>query len=344
MGVGAVRYMHDIHHIAHRDLKPENFLFEIDAPIEQNQLKLIDFGLSKVCPPGQYMTSLLGTPYYVAPEVLQKRYTEACDNWAVGVIIYILLCGYPPFRGRDDRDTLALIKLGNVNFDPKEWSVISADAKDLILRLLTKDVRLRLSARQVLDHVWVKETAPKALGNNIGHAIVNNLKSFRIQHRLKKVSLHIMASQLDNKALDDLRKAFEILDQNKDGILTAAELQEGIANAGLGDIQEDLKQILAEVDSDGSGSIDYTEFLAAALDRRMYIQEDICWAAFRVFDKNGDGTISPDELEQVLGTPDVKHAVGSNTIKKLMAEIDINGDGSIDFAEFMAMMRSQGMD
>merc|ERR1719216_511891 len=99
---------------------------------------------------------------------------------------------------------------------------------------------------------------------------------------------------------------FVLLDGNGDGFLTPAELREGMKKAGFTDIPADLQQILEEVDSNGSGSIDYTEFLAATLDRKMYLQEDICWAAFRAFDRDGNGKISKEEIAAVLGDGDVR--------------------------------------
>merc|ERR1711912_216393 len=118
-----------------------------------------------------------------------------------------------------------------------------------------------------------------------------------------------------------LREVFTALDVNGDGLLTSEEMKTGMEKAGL-EIPEDLKQIMAEVDADGSGVIDYTEFLAATIDSRDYMQEDVCWAAFRVFDRNGDGKISQEELKQVLGDGDVADVVGVQKIGELMKELD----------------------
>jgi calcium-dependent protein kinase len=129
------------------------------------------------------------------------------------------------------------------------------------------------------------------------------------------------------------------LDANGDGKLTINEMKEGIKKAGLKEIPADLQQIMEDVDSDGSGVIDYTEFLAATLDKRTYLKEDVCWSAFRVFDRNGDGKISQDELKQVLGDEAVAGTVGQTLAQQLLSEVDANGDGVIDFEEFMAMMK-----
>merc|ERR1719446_1983742 len=128
------------------------------------------------------------------------------------------------------------------------------------------------------------------------------------------------------------------LDKNGDGLLTPVEMKEGLKVAGLKEIPPDLQAILEGVDADGSGVIDYTEFLAATLDKQQYMKEDVCWAAFSVFDRNGDGNISKDELKQVLNSEDVEGALGTKAIAELMLEIDSNGDGMIDFKEFMGMM------
>lgn len=121
-------------------------------------------------------------------------------------------------------------------------------------------------------------------------------------------------------------------------------MKQGIVKANLSEIPSDLQQMMEDIDSDGSGVIDYTEFLAATLDKRVYIKEDVCWNAFRNFDRNGDGKISPDELKLVLGDTEVQSKSDkdvSQVLKAIMAGVDNNGDGLIDFEEFMAMMKAQ---
>merc|ERR1712083_447206 len=134
----------------------------------------------------------------------------------------------------------------------------------------------------------------------MGSGLVDNLRGFRSQNKLKKAALHVIANQLGESQIKALRDTFMQLDDNGDGLLTVKELKEGLDKAGLKEIPEDLQQIMKDVDADGSGVIDYTEFLAATLDKKTYLQEDVCWAAFKLFDRNGDGHISKDELQAVL--------------------------------------------
>jgi len=256
------------------------------------------------------------------------------------VIMYVILCGYPPFYGETDADVLTKVRLGNFTFNAADWKNVSEDAKNLIRMLLKMNPRDRYTAEQSLNHVWVKNKAPKSKNVDLQSSFVDNLRGFRSQNKLKKAALHIIAGQLGESQIKALRETFMALDDNGDGLLTPNEMKEGLAKAGLKDIPADLQQIMEEVDADGSGVIDYTEFLAATLDRKAYIQEDVCWSAFRVFDRNGDGKISQSEIEQVLGSGDVEEAMGLQAVADLMKEIDANGDGEIDFEEFMQMMKA----
>ena len=100
------------------------------------------------------MSKVNGTPYYIAPEVLNEVYDEKCDIWSAGVIFYILLCGYPPFNGETDKEIMEAVKKGEFDFPEEEWSVITEEGKDLIKKMLTYDPKKRLSASQVLSHPW----------------------------------------------------------------------------------------------------------------------------------------------------------------------------------------------
>mmetsp|Transcript_99642 Transcript_99642/g.287651 ORF Transcript_99642/g.287651 Transcript_99642/m.287651 type:complete len:418 (+) Transcript_99642:3-1256(+) len=336
----AIFYMHD-KSVAHRDLKPENFLFVTKDALDRSVIKIIDFGLSCHFKAGESMTTRAGTPYYVAPQVLQGKYDHMCDLWSVGVIMYILLCGYPPFYGRNDQEVLAKVRRGQFAFEQKDWGRVSADAKSLIRSLLQKEVRDRFTAEQALGHEWIKNTAPRASATSLksNPNLLENLKSFRFQNKLKKAALTIIAGQLDDSQLKELRETFTALDENGDGLLTLGELRNGLAQAGYRKTNSDLQELMEGLDTDNSGVIDYTEFLAAAIDKRCYMSEQACWTAFKVFDLDGDGRITLDELHKVLDNDDVDEAFGEGArTADLMRDVDKDGDGTIDFKEFMAMM------
>ena len=118
----------------HRDIKPENILLENTK--DNSKIKVVDFGTSIAYDPSQKLRQKLGTPYYIAPEVLDKNYNEKCDVWSCGVILYILLCGYPPFNGPSDAIIMEKVKTGAFSFNTEEWKFISNEAKDLIVKML----------------------------------------------------------------------------------------------------------------------------------------------------------------------------------------------------------------
>lgn len=328
--VRAIFYMHE-NSFCHRDLKPENFLFTTKEDIEKNTLKIIDFGLSCKFTAGQALTTKAGTPYYVAPQVLAGKYDQASDLWSVGVIMYVMLCGYPPFFGETDAEVLSKVRLGNFSFNAADWKNISEDAKNLIRLLLKMNPKDRTTAEQALQHAWIEKQAPQAKQISLDQGFVKNLSGFRSHHKLKKAAIQVIASQLNEKEIKALREVFVSMDGNGDGKLTKQEMKEGLENAGIKEIPPDLQQIMESVDGDSSGAIDYTEFLSATITAQQYCQESVCWAAFQNFDINGDGKISRDELQKVLGE--------AYADPSMFAGIDNDGDGQIDFDEFMAMMR-----
>ncbi|KYK64102.1 calcium-dependent protein kinase CDPK2A [Toxoplasma gondii TgCatPRC2] len=334
----AVHYLHS-NNIMHRDLKPENFLFLDSA--RESPLKIIDFGLSCRFKKGEFVSTKAGTPYYVAPQVLQGKYDFRCDAWSLGVILYILLCGYPPFYGETDAEVLAKVKTGVFSFSGPEWKRVSEEARELIRHLININPQERYTAEQALQHPWVTTLARNSQNVALPTTLMSNLKAFRAQNKLKKAALTVIAQHMSEKEIDHLRQIFMTLDVDNSGTLSVQEVREGLKRLGWTEIPADLQAIIEEVDSDKSGHIDYTEFIAATMDKKLYMKEDVCWAAFRVFDLDGNGKISQDELKKVLGMPDVETAVGRATIDALLTEVDLNGDGEIDFDEFMYMMRKK---
>lgn len=259
----------------------------------------------------------------MAPEVLYGNYNKVCDLWSAGVILYILLSGYPPFRehqiffsnfccldGKDNREILEKVKVGTYSFDTRAWKKISDYAKDLVKRLLTYDSRRRLTAREALDHPWIQfyNTATvngdSPLSNRLGNELINKFKLFKKANKMKQLALTAVAYQLSENDITTLHNLFSRLDRNHAGLLSKKEMETAMKDMGV-KINDEIKQLIDEIDTDGNGAIgnfcktyrksrqtEYSEFIAACLDHKFYEQESVCRAAFRVFDLDGDGKIT----------------------------------------------------
>lgn len=333
--LGAMYYLHS-HNFVHRDIKPENFLLQNER--SDSDIKVIDFGLAKRFEPGagQAMKTKAGTPYYVSPQVLTGAYDEKCDIWSCGVIAYILLCGYPPFYGDNDTAILRAVKKGEFEFPSPDWDSISSHAKDFIKKMLTFDPTKRPSAEQLLDHEWLKTATAQGKSGKVAKDLGAKLRNFRSASRLKKVALTLIAQQLKDDDLRELKETFSALDKNRDGCLTFKEVEEGMKKAKI-EFPPDMMEIMKGLDTDESGSIDYTEFIAATITQKQYLKKEVMWAAFRVFDRDGDGFITRAELGTLLKEdPDIA------LIENMMKEVDTDGDGSISFEEFCTMLEKEG--
>ena len=172
--LSAVSYMHG-QGIVHRDLKAENLLFHNTE--ENSKIMICDFGLSKMEVSG-IMKTLCGTATYVAPEVLaQKQYGKSVDVWSIGVITYILLCGYPPFYAENDPELFEQILEGKLEFDSPYWDEISNDGKEFICQLMSVDADKRLSCEEALKHPWILSAKNE---NKINDSVFQKVqKSFR---------------------------------------------------------------------------------------------------------------------------------------------------------------------
>lgn len=342
----ACHYLHTRACLVHRDLKLENFLLSNDEEITKNNnfLKMIDFGEAKALNDDDApLTTRVGTPFYVAPEVLRGSYNEKADLWSAGVIMFMLLGGYPPFPGGNPDEVTKNVMTGQFEFHDEVWSDISEDAKDLITKLLTMDPEKRLSAKAALAHPWVVQGAPRARIRRTETQVnlLSNLRSFHSNNQLQKLAMNALARSLNDKEIQELKDLFVALDENGDGQLTLEELNAGLGQAGLAEAAAKLATIMDECDADGNGVIDYTEFIAATVDKKRVMQEDACWQAFRMFDLDNSGRIDKTELSKVLDQEDVQEAlhIDADSLKSILSEVDQDGDGEIDFDEFMTMMR-----
>ena len=333
-----INYCHQ-NNIVHRDLKPENILLEANK--EFDQIKIIDFGTSLVYDPNRSLDEKLGTPYYIAPEVLNKNYDSKCDIWSCGVITYILLSGVPPFNGQSDQDIMKKVRQGSFSFEDKAWEKISDKAKDFISALLTYNKDERPTAEELLKHEWLSDNASLAVDESLALSVLDNMKGFKVDQTLKQATYAFIASQLLSKSeKDNLAKVFKAFDKNGDGKLSMEEVKEGyLEHYGKVMSDEEVEQMFNAVDTDKSGFIDYSEFVIAAMNERQLTSNDKLQAAFKMFDKDGSGIISADEIREVLQFGG-SSSLSATAVQQIINQVDENGDGEISFEEFVAMMKN----
>ncbi|OMJ74941.1 hypothetical protein SteCoe_26043 [Stentor coeruleus] len=334
--LGVLVYLHD-RKIVHRDLKPENLL--MSNPSQEAGIKVIDFGSSHIFAKGEIMTERVGTPYYIAPEILRHQYTEKCDIWSAGVIMYILLCGFPPFGGNTDKEILHKVSIGRYSFPSPEWDGISFEAKDLIEKMMNVNANARLSAKEALAHPWLQNATRSRVNPEYAGPLLRNLQNFRAKQKLKKATLNFISQQLTTKEeREEMIELFRSLDSDQNGTLSKEELKQGFTKLfghTIEDIDEEVDRIMKEVDINKSGEIDYSEFISAAINRQQLLSKQRLEIAFKTFDLDNSGFIDADELKAVLGK---YHNYDDSFWQELIKECDLNGDGVIDLNEFTKMM------
>ncbi|KAI5058272.1 hypothetical protein GOP47_0026442 [Adiantum capillus-veneris] len=319
--------------VIHRDLKPENFLLQNKS--DDSPLKATDFGLSVFFKPGDVFKDIVGSAYYVAPEVLRRHYGPEADVWSVGVILYILLSGVPPFWAETEQGIFDTILKGQIDFSGDPWPSISHGGIDLVKKMLNQDPKARLTAAQVLSHPWIKVDG-EASDKPIDNAVLGRMKQFRAMNKLKKLALKVIAESLSEEEIMGLKQMFKSMDTDNSGTITLEELKIGLAKQGSKLAEHEVRQLMDAADVDGNGTIDYLEFITATVHMNKMDREDHLYSAFQYFDKDNSGYITMEELEEAL----TKHGMGDpEAIKDIIAEVDTDHDGKINYEEFVAMMR-----
>ncbi|KAJ7531280.1 hypothetical protein O6H91_14G038900 [Diphasiastrum complanatum] len=331
--VGVVQACHSLG-VMHRDLKPENFLLSNSK--EDSPLKATDFGLSVFFKPGEVFKDVVGSPYYVAPEVLLKHYGPEADVWSAGVILYILLSGVPPFWDETEKGIFKQVLHGEIDFVSDPWPRISDSAKDLIRKMLTPNPASRLTAYQVLCHPWVQEDGV-APDKPLDSAVLSRLKQFSAMNKIKKIALRVIAESLSEEEIAGLKEMFKMMDTDNSGSITFDELKAGLKKVGSDLMESEIRALMDAADVDNDGTIDYKEFITATLHLNKIEQEETMFAAFSYFDKDKSGYITLDELQQACVEYNIMR--DDLQIEEMIREVDQDNDGRIDYNEFVAMMR-----
>eukprot|EP00948_MAST-09A_sp_MAST-9A-sp1_P001350 g1350.t1 len=329
--LSAVSYLHS-KGIVHRDLKLENFVLTDKKDV--SNLKLIDFGLSTKYTKkgGEKLHERLGTIFYVAPEVLNENYDEKCDIWSIGVIAYMLLSGKCPWTKTDQDDIMDEILDGEIRYPKYLWKKYSANCVDFVKTLLQKDPKKRPDARNALDHPWMH--AMDHSTHHIDHKVLGNLKNFIYYPKFKKAALKAIAFSKTDTEIKKLREAFEEIDTEKQGVLTWNEFHDVMAENKVS--ESEIKEAFEMLDHDHNAYINYTDFIAAAMSKKNYMDEQSLHMAFYEFDRERKGFISKKDLHAILGdTYDVVE------IEKMMIEAEFQNPEKVSFDEFASFLKQE---
>ncbi|XP_061364785.1 CDPK-related kinase 7-like [Gastrolobium bilobum] len=331
--LSVVAYCH-LQGVVHRDLKPENFLFS--SKEENSTLKAIDFGLSDYVKPDERLNDIVGSAYYVAPEVLHRSYGTEADMWSIGVIAYILLCGSRPFWARTESGIFRAVLKADPGFDEAPWPSLSADAIDFVKKLLNKDYRKRLTAAQALSHPWLANHCDdtKIPFDMIIHKLV---KAYICSSSLRKSALGALAKTLTLAQLAYLREQFTILGPNKNGLISMQNFKTAVLRSAT-DASKDSRVLdyVNMVSSIQYRKLDFEEFCAAAISvhqlEGMESWEQHARRAYDVFEKDGNRPIMIEELASELGlSPSVPiHLVLQDWIR--------HSDGKLSFLGFVRLL------
>lgn len=337
----ALAHMHESG-VIHCDLKFESIVFENSG--SRAAIKVTDFGVAKRVQSGRNSSinndSGVGTIYTMAPEVLKGIYTEKADCWSMGVIMFMLLSSEIPFYAKRSKNMVAQIEKAKYKFSGEGWNNVSDGAKHLVANLLLVDSDRRYTAQQALDHLWIRkwiehaETAPP--GKEMLQAVDDSLLQYRHTSTLKKLALNLIAHKSTTQEIIALRNVFDTIDKSHNGTVDHDEFREGLKRSRFSD--EELDQIFESIDVDKSGQIQYTEFLAATLEARGYLEEERIAEAFESIDRDGSGFIDKNELQEVLGK-----SCTVEQIDDIIRAADTNNDGRISYEEFFDVFRDQTM-
>ncbi len=327
--VKALFFIHN-KNIVHRDIKPENILFSDKKDF--SSLKLIDFGLAT-----QKKTDnkTVGTPYYMAPEMIKGKYSPKSDIWSVGIIIYLMLTDKFPFVNSKEYDVFEMIEEGNYNTQLLDDCECSEEAKDLVKKILVKDPDKRPSASDIIDHPWIKKHYKKRDSHLINRDTLGTLKEFAKKNALQKEIYYFLAKIHNEKEILQLKQLFNDFDTDNSGNLSMVEIRKGFKHLGIEIDEKELEDIWEGLDFHKDGEVNYTEFLAAMISTYKFTKEENLWVVFNYLKENNSKNdyISIDNLINMCNSMNL--LINEEEIRK---NLDGYRPDRLDFDDFKKIM------
>lgn len=303
--------------VVHRDLKPENFLFSTRD--EHAPMKLIDFGLSDFIRPDERLNDIVGSAYYVAPEVLHRSYSTEADMWSIGVITYILLCGSRPFWARTESGIFRSVLRADPNFDDSPWASISPEAKDFVKRLLNKDYRKRMTAAQALSHTWLREDESRPIPLDM--LVFKLVKAYLRSTPFKRAALKALSRAITEDELIYIRTQYNLLQpSSKDGRICIENFRMALLQNSTDAMKESRAlDILSALEPLAYRRMDFEEFLAATVSPYQLEAsprwEEIASTAFECFEQEGNRVITIEELAQEMNLSSAAYSIVRDWIR-----------------------------
>ena len=339
-------YLHD-HKILHRDIKLENIMIskkEKDNVTGEELFwaKIIDFGTAKIFEKNKKERDVVGSSYYIAPEVLKQNYNEKCDTWSVGVILYMMLVGRAPFDGKDDEEIICKINSGEYNSKEPRLLKHSPEVRDLVKKLLQKDTNKRYSAQEALNHPWFQKFGGRSLFSNFKREeiepYINNLFNYSFNSKIQQLVIAFLVHNLpNNDSSINILKLFRYFNKSGNCKLTKEELMNGLYDyRDKNEVNKVVDHLFSLLDGDNNGYIEFDEFLRACIDKKIILTTTYLKYAFKFLDKEKTGTLNTQKIIKafVLNPNKLLEAVFNNTLNS----VDHDGDGIINFEEFKELM------
>ena len=333
----AISYCHE-KGITHRDLKPENILFESNDP--EAEIKLIDFGLSRKYQANEKMHTILGTPYYVAPEVLQGSYDEKCDIWSIGALTYLMLSGEPPFKGKSNKEIFHKILNDELKLDQRKWKGISPEAIDFVKQCLNKNPEQRPNALEALKHEWFSNLLSRVHSSIfINKDILYNLKSYVPGPRFRKIVMKYFINMLSHSDLKIYKSAFYGIGFRHSGTISRDEVKQAFEMSGVPLTEEEIKRIFYSSEEPNKQTLRYSEFIIECINPKKLLTKEKLKTAFNYFDIDNSGVIDASDVKDAMLRFGRK-VLNEEDVYKMISEITKKETKLISFDDFYNMFKN----
>ena len=341
-------YLHE-NNILHRDIKPENILIskkekDLNSDEEYFWIKIIDFGTAKIFQKGESEKKVVGSAYYIAPEVLDQNYNEKCDTWSVGVILYMFLVSRAPFDGNNNEEIMYSIRTKNYDENNPRLLTRSPEIRDLIKNLLNRNIEQRFSAKEALNHEWFKKFNGRKLFGNFSkeeiEPFINNLFNYTFHSKIQQL---VIAFLVHNMPITDkfgnILKIFRYFNEHGDCKLTKQELIAGLSKyRSKNEVEKNVDKLFILLDGDNNGYIDFEEFMRACVDKNEIFTDNNLKYAFKFLDADDSGTLNAKKI--VYAFMNEENHMFEMAIEKDINDIGGGKNGEINFSEFKKLIRN----